>query len=115
MSAFFERMAPLWLQGRMVGKLGGAFATAGEGERGGTELTLISLLANLAEHGMLLVPMHNRLAGFRRAGSHWGPMARTSPGPGGTGAGPSDEDLEAARSHGRFVAECTRRWLGAQS
>jgi NAD(P)H dehydrogenase (quinone) len=25
MSAFFERMAPLWLQGKMVGKLGGAF------------------------------------------------------------------------------------------
>ncbi len=113
MSAFFERMAPLWLQGRMVGKLGGAFATAGEGERGGTELTLISLLANLAEHGMLLVPMHNRLEGFAQAGCHWGPVAWTSPRAGAVG--PTDEHLRAARAHGHFVAECGARWLRGAS
>jgi NAD(P)H dehydrogenase (quinone) len=112
MSAFFERTANLWLQGSLVGKLGAAFASAGAGERGGAELTLISLLANLAEHGMLIVPMPNRLAGFRQAGCHWGPMVRTNPRPGTREEpGPSEADLEAARSHGRFVAECTRRWL----
>jgi multimeric flavodoxin WrbA len=102
-------MAPLWLRGALVGKLGAAFATAGEGGRGGTELALISMLANLAEHGVLLVPMHNRLPGFRAAGSHWGAAARTNPRAGV--AGPTDEQLEAARSQGRFLAECTRRWL----
>ena len=109
MSAFFERMAPLWLRGQLVGKLGAAFASAGEGERGGTELTLIALLANLAEHGMLLVPMHNRLEGFKAGGSHWGPMARTNPSRGDPG--PSDAELAAARSHGHHIAECTARWL----
>ena len=29
MRAFFERTAPLWLQGRLVDKLGAAFVTAG--------------------------------------------------------------------------------------
>lgn len=109
MSAFFERMAPLWLGGRLVGKLGAAFASAGEGERGGAELALLVLLSNLAEHGMLLVPVPNRSEGFRQAGCHWGVFARTNPGAGGVG--PTERDLAAARAHGRHVAACTDRWL----
>lgn len=108
MRAFFERLAPLWMQNRLVGKVGAAFATAGAGARGGGELTLISLLANLAEHGMLLVPMHNRLEGFAAAGCHWGPVAWTNPRHGE--AGPTGRHLAAARAHGRWVAECTARW-----
>lgn len=109
MRAFFERTAPLWMQGRLRGRLGAAFASGGLGGRGGAELTLISLLACLAEHGMLLVPMHNRLDGFREAGCHWGPIAWTNPQ--GGEAGPTADHLRAARSHGRHVAECTARWL----
>lgn len=109
--ALLESTAPHWLQGRLVGKLGAAFATAADGERGGSELTLLSMLSCLAEHGMLLVPMHSRLPGFRVAGSQWGPMVRTRPGPGTPDAGLGDDVLEAARSHGRWVAESTARWL----
>ena len=107
MRVFFERIAPLWLQGRLIGKLGAAFVSAGAGARGGAELTLLGLLANLAEHGMLLVPMHNRLEGFAEAGCHWGPVAWTNPRWGQ--AGPSPSHLEACRAHGRWVAECTAR------
>lgn len=109
MREFFERMAPLWLQGSLVGKLGAAFVSAGEGGRGGGELALLSLLANLAEHGMLLVPMHNRLDGFRSAGCHWGALAQTNPRDGVPG--PTDEQLVAARAQGQWVAACTQRWL----
>ena len=35
MRAFFERAAPLWLEGSLRGKLGAAFVTAGLGARGG--------------------------------------------------------------------------------
>jgi NAD(P)H dehydrogenase (quinone) len=107
MRAFFERAAPLWLQGALIGKVGAAFVSAGAGARGGAELTLIALLANLAEHGMLLVPMHNRLEGFASAGCHWGPVAWTNPRQGQ--AGPTPEHLAACRSHGQWVAECTQR------
>ena len=113
MRAFFERGAPLWLQGVLIGKVGAAFVSAGSGARGGAELALLSLLANLAEHGMLLVSMPNRLDGFRAAGCHWGPVAWTNPRKGV--AGPTSEHLEAARAHGRHVAECTRRWLAGAS
>ncbi len=109
MRAFFERTSPLWLQGRLVGKLGGAFVSAGAGGRGGAELALLSLLAPLAEHGMLLVSMPNRLEGFAAAGCHWGPIAWTNPRQGEPG--PTAAHLAAARAHGRHVAECAARWL----
>ena len=109
MRGFFERTSPLWLQGRLVGKLGGAFVSAGAGGRGGAELALLSLLAPLAEHGMLLVSMPNRLEGFAAAGCHWGPIAWTNPRQGEPG--PTAAHLAAARAHGRHVAECAARWL----
>lgn len=109
MQAFFERCAPLWLAGGLRGRLGAAFVSAGAGGRGGAELALLCLLANLAEHGVLLVPMHNRSAEFASAGCHWGPVAWTNPRQGE--AGPRPEHLAAARDHGRQVAEYARRWL----
>lgn len=108
MTAFFERTAPLWIQGRLVGRLGGAFVTAGEGGRGGGELALVRLLAWLAENGILIVPFHSRLEGFRAAGCHWGVLARSNPVAGVPG--PTDEDCAAARAQGRFLAECAARW-----
>lgn len=109
MRAFLERSAPVWIQGKLTGKLGAAFASAGQGGRGGGELTLISLLAALAEHGLLLVPMPSRLEGYTQGGCHWGPLAWTNPRRGE--AGPTAGHLRAARAHGRHVAECTARWL----
>lgn len=113
MRAFFERGAPLWIRGALIGKVGAAFVTAGMGGRGGAELALLSLLANLAEHGMVLATMPNNLEGFRDAGCHWGPIAWTRPRDGQ--AGPTDAHLVAARAHGRHVAECTERWLAGAS
>ena len=113
MSVFLERTSALWMQGKLVAKVGAAFVSGGMGARGGAELTLLSMLATLAEHGMLLVPMHNRLEGFGQAGCHWGPVAWTSPRDGAVG--PTAEHLTAARAHGRFVAECGARWLRGAS
>ncbi|MBW2393036.1 MAG: NAD(P)H-dependent oxidoreductase [Deltaproteobacteria bacterium] len=97
MRGFLERTAPLWMQGQLTGKLGAVFASGGAGGRGGGELTLISLLATLAE-----------LDHFATAGCHWGPLAETNP---GTGApGPTETQLASARAHGRWVAECAARW-----
>ena len=108
MSALFERTAPLWIQGRLVGRLGGAFVSAGEGGGGGGELALVRLCAWLAENGILIVPFHSRLEGFRAAGCHWGVLARTNPVAGVPG--PTDDDCRAARAQGRHLAECAARW-----
>lgn len=111
MRQLFERTSHLWLQGKLVGKLGAVFASAGQGGLGGGELTLVSLLAFLAENGLLLVPMHNRMEGFREAGCHWGPLAFTNPVDGVPG--PTDAQLAAARAHGKWVGECVGRWSSA--
>ena len=109
MRVFLERLAPAWLRGALAGRVGAAFVSAGAGGRGGAELALISLLASLAEHGMLLVSMPIRSEGFKDAGCHWGPVAWTNPRAGV--AGPTSAHLVAAHAHGRHVAECTARWL----
>jgi NAD(P)H dehydrogenase (quinone) len=109
MRMLFERVAPIWMEGRLTGKIGAAFVSAGAGGRGGAELTLISLHAFMAEHGLVLVTMPNRAEGYREAGCHWGPVAWTIPRDGVSG--PTEAHLEAARAHGRWVAECTRRWI----
>ncbi|HKJ24492.1 MAG TPA: flavodoxin domain-containing protein [Myxococcota bacterium] len=106
--AFLGDTAPLWMKAELRGKLGAAFCSAGDGARGGAELALVSMLSTLAEQGMLLVPMHPRLAGFHDGGMHWGPVAHTQP-PGGE-PGPTAAQLVAAHSHGRWVAECAARW-----
>lgn len=108
MRVFLERLAPLWMEGALVGKIGAAFVTGGSGGRGGAELTLISLWASLAEHGLLLVPMHNRQPHYAEAGCHWGPVAWTNSRQGVVG--PTSAHLEAARAHGQYVSECVARW-----
>lgn len=109
MRLFLEKTSAQWMAGDWIGKVGAAFVSAGVGGRGGAELALVSLLSPLAEHGMMLVPMSNRVEGFLRGGSHWGPVAWTSPREGVPG--PTPEHLAAARAFGRHVAECTARWL----
>jgi NAD(P)H dehydrogenase (quinone) len=111
--AFLADTAPLWMSGALCGKLGAAFVSAGDGGRGGAELTLLAMLTTLAEHGMLLVPMPHRLEGFSEGGMHWGPVARTQPK--GGEPGPTAAQLTAARSHGRWVAECAARWRKGHS
>lgn len=113
MRIFFERAAHLWLQGTLVGKVGAAFVSVGAGARGGAELALLSMLSNLAEHGMVLVPMNNRIEGFAAAGCHWGPVAWTNPRRGE--AGPTKSHLVACHAHGRYVAQCTARWLAGRT
>jgi NAD(P)H dehydrogenase (quinone) len=110
---FLADTAPLWLRGTLRGRLGAAFTSAGDGGRGGAEMTLLSMLGTLAQHGMLIVGMPHSLEGFHEAGMHWGPVAETQPK--GREPGPTEAQLVAVRSHGRWVAECAARWRRGQS
>ncbi|WP_414587734.1 flavodoxin domain-containing protein [Scytonema sp. PCC 10023] len=95
----------LWMKDSMVGKVGAIFATgSGYGNAGGgSELTMLALLNNLAELGMVLVPLPKNTPGYYLAGLQWGPYGRSA-GEKMEQTGVTDERLEAATYHGANVS-----------
>ncbi len=104
-----------WMQDKMIGKVGAVFACgSGYGNAGGgSELTMLALLNNLAELGLLIVPLPKNTPGYRVAGLQWGPYGRAhaedlSP------KGLSDEQLVSSKHHGIHVARVARALDGAK-
>lgn len=95
----------MWLKDRLVGKAGAVFATGSGygGGGGGCELTMLALLTNFAELGMILVPLPRRTPGYPAGGLQWGPYGRSA-GVNMEQDGIREESLEAARHHGANVA-----------
>jgi NAD(P)H dehydrogenase (quinone) len=103
----------LWMENRAVGKVGAVFTTgSGFGNSGGgAELCQLAIMSNLAELGMILVPLPKSTPGYSKGGLQWGPHARThhenlSPG------ALTDERLEVMRRHGTHIAKITGRLAG---
>jgi len=108
--------AMMWIQDRLVGKVGAVFASgSGIGRAGaGAELAMLALLANLAELGMIIVPLPKNTPGYHTNGLHWGPAAITGESEDGRPLGVPDEQLVAARHHGMNVARVTAAISGKQ-
>ncbi len=114
MKKFFDSVCSgLWMKDTLNGKVGAVFVTAGGfgGTGSGAELTMLSMLANIAELGMIMVPLPKNTPGYTNGGLHWGPCARTA-----TGAmeqtGFSGEMTEVARNHGIHVARIALELAG---
>ncbi len=97
----------LWMGDKVVGKVGAVFVSgSGYGNAGGgCELAMLAMMNNLAELGLLLVPLPKNTPGYPKGGLQWGPYGRSmtedlQPIEGGV----PDERLEAARNHGANVA-----------
>ena len=97
----------LWMADGFVGKAGAVFATGGGygNAGGGCELAMLAMMNNLAELGLLLVPLPKNTPGYPKGGLQWGPYGRSmtedlKPIEGGV----PDDRLEAARNHGANVA-----------
>jgi NAD(P)H dehydrogenase (quinone) len=66
---------------------------------------MLSMMNNLAELGLLLVPLPKNTPGYSKGGLQWGPYGRSmtedlQP----FESGVPDERIEAARNHGANVA-----------
>ncbi len=113
MRQFWDRTGPLWMEGRLVGKLGSVFTATATG--GGNETTIVTSWTTLAHHGMIIVPLPYAKASELlqidevRGGSPYG--AGTLAGPDGSRL-PSDRERALARAQGRHVAEIARRLFG---
>lgn len=95
----------LWMKNGMLGKVGAVFATgSGFGNTGGgAELTLLTMLSNLAELGMILCPLPKSTPGYNVGGLQWGPWGR-SMGENMEQTGLPAERTVAAKEHGANVA-----------
>jgi len=101
--------SPLWMKNRMIGKVGGVFCTgSGYGNGGGgAELTLLALLNNLAELGLILIPLPKNTEGYAVGGLQWGPYGRSA----GTHmeqVGVLPESLKTSMHHGANIARAVQ-------
>lgn len=103
----------LWMKDKLIGKVGGVFATGGGfgSSGGGCELVMLSLLANFAELGFIIVPLPKNTPGYRSGGLQWGPYARSG-GPNMEPVGVSSESLEASFHHGANIARLAAQIKG---
>lgn len=106
---------PLWLRDALVGRIGAAFVTGGGfgGAGAGCELTILSLLTNLAECGLILVPLPKTTPGFNLGGMQWGPYVRTASDT-MERTGVPDGRLESAFHHGVHIARLANALAGHQ-
>jgi NAD(P)H dehydrogenase (quinone) len=99
----------LWMQDKMNGKVAGVFASgSGFGNAGGgCEMTMLSMLNNIAELGMLIVPLPKMTGEYKNGGLHWGPYGRSA-----TidmeHQSVSDEVLAVTRQHGTHIARAAK-------
>ncbi|MBU4566547.1 MAG: NAD(P)H-dependent oxidoreductase [Desulfarculus sp.] len=73
-----QECSGLWMGDKVAGKAGAVFACgSGYGNAGGgCELTMLAMLNNLAELGMVLVPLPKDSPGYAKGGLQWGPYGR---------------------------------------
>lgn len=95
----------LWMKDLLIGKVGAVFTSGGGfgNAGGGCEITMLGLLNNLVELGLLIVPLPKNTPGYAKGGLQWGPYGR-SMGENMEQTGLSDDKTEAAKHHGVHIA-----------
>lgn len=106
-----EEFSALWTEGHLVGKVGAVFTTGGSGGAGGAEMAQLVLLANFAQHGMILITHPHNSPGYRPDGIAWGPSWKTGRG----GRAPTAAQVESARALGQRLAEVAGRMVDGRA
>lgn len=105
LKAYIDSLGGLWVQGKLNGKAGSAFAGSGQ-PHGGNESTVISLWNPLAHLGFIIVPTgYADGAMFAGAGSPYGASVISGHPP----AGPSEAELAVARFQGKRVTQVAKK------
>ena len=113
MAAFLDQAGPLWMTGRLIGKVGGVFTSSGS-QHGGNEMTLFSIMTNLLHFGMVIVGLpyshqeqmtHAEIVGGA-------PYGATTIAGGDGSRQPSQIELAGARHQGELVARTAAKIFG---
>jgi NAD(P)H dehydrogenase (quinone) len=113
MRNFLDQTGPLWMKGKLIGKVGSVFVSTA-GQHGGQETTLTSFHTTLFHHGMLVVGVPYSCAGLNEmseisGGTPYG--ASTLAGDGSRM--PSENELAIARFQGKHVAGISAKLTAA--
>ena len=109
MRNFLDQTGSLWMEGKLVGKIGSVFTSTGTG--GGNETTITSFHTTLFHHGMIVVGLPYACQDLLnisevKGGSPLG--AATIAAPDGSRQ-PSEIELRMARFQGKHVAENAKK------
>jgi NAD(P)H dehydrogenase (quinone) len=107
MRNFLDKTGGLWARGALAGKAGSVFVSTGS-QHGGQETTITSFHNTLFHHGMIVLgaPIWEKRMAIMDEITGGGPYgASTLAGPDGRSRRSSENELEIARSQGRYVAE----------
>lgn len=113
MRAFLDQTGGLWAQGKLTGKVGGAFVSTAT-QHGGQEMTFSGLHNYFLHHGMMVVGLPYAFAGQMNmdeivGGSPYGATTMTK----GDGSRmPSEIELDGARFQGKHIAEIAKKLHG---
>ncbi len=105
---YLDQLGPQWKQGKLAGKVGGAFAAA-SWPHGGTEVVTLSLYAPMAHLGMIILPTGYTDEAMLEAGSPYGASTIV----GEENRPPREEDLTAIRHQARRMVAITQALLVA--
>jgi len=105
----------LWMKGALNGKVGGVFASGGGigGGGAGNELTMVSILNNFAELGMVMIPLPLCTPGYADGATQWGPYGRAHNHE-GKPVGLTDAQLVTSFHHGANVARVAAALSGTK-
>eukprot|EP01087_Luapelamoeba_hula_P012120 TRINITY_DN3369_c0_g1_i1.p1 TRINITY_DN3369_c0_g1~~TRINITY_DN3369_c0_g1_i1.p1 ORF type:complete len:221 (+),score=61.08 TRINITY_DN3369_c0_g1_i1:164-826(+) len=103
LKAYIDSLGGLWFQGKLNGKVGGAFSSTAS-LHGGNESTIIGMYNFMAHLGMILVPLGYTDQIMFKAGTPYG--ATTTAGDGSRVV--TEEELSVARHQGKRTAQVAR-------
>jgi NAD(P)H dehydrogenase (quinone) len=106
MKNFIDQTGSLWVQGKLVGKVGSVFTSTGS-QHGGQETTILTFLAPLLHLGFVIVGLPYSFQGQMGVTEVMGnsPYGASTIAGGDGRRQPSPIELEGARYQGRHVAE----------
>lgn len=110
MRNFLDQTGRLWLQGKLIGKAAGVFASTST-QHGGQETTITSFHTTLLHLGYVIVGLPYSAQGQMRMDEITGgsPYGATTIAGGDNSRQPSENELELVRFQGRHLAEIAAR------
>jgi len=110
MKTLWDRTSRLWLNGSLIGKVGGVFTSASS-VHGGQESTAISMMFPMLHHGMIIVGVPYSIPELTETGSPYSPSRIVGP----KADRPfDDKDVKVARGFGKRIAEITYKLVAGK-